>query len=153
MAESGSNPLIPELLLDKQLCFPLYACSRLITRLYQPILEPLGLTYPQYIVMMILWQQSPCAVSAIGERALLASNTLTPLLKRLEVQGLVTRSRASQDERVVTIALTDAGRALHQRCAEVPGRIFERTGFAEDKACQLKALLDELVPLLSQRMS
>ena len=153
MAESGSNPLIPELLLDNQLCFPLYACSRLITRLYQPILEPLGLTYPQYIVMMILWQQSPCAVSAIGERALLASNTLTPLLKRLEMQGLVTRSRASQDERVVTIALTDAGRALQQGCAAVPGQIFERTGFAEDKARELKRLLDELVPLLSQRMS
>ncbi len=92
-----------DLLLEHQICFPLYAASRLLTRLYQPLLEPLGLTYPQYIVLMILWEDAPCTVSHIGERAQLASNTLTPLLKRLEQSGLVQRERSSDDERVVDL--------------------------------------------------
>lgn len=134
--------------LDRQLCFPLYAASRLVTRLYQPLLEPLGLTYPQYIVLMILWEESPCSVSRIGERALLASNTLTPLLKRLELQGLVLRSRAAHDERVVTIELTEAGRALRGDCACVPVKLFDQIGYPVDEALRLKEHLDALLARL-----
>ncbi|NSL53491.1 MarR family winged helix-turn-helix transcriptional regulator [Uliginosibacterium aquaticum] len=135
--------------LEQQLCFPLYAASRLVTRLYQPLLEPLGLTYPQYIVLMILWEESPCSVSRIGERALLASNTLTPLLKRLEQQGLVQRSRAAHDERVVTIALTEAGQALRRDCACVPAKLYQQVGYPLDEARQLKAQLDTLLARLA----
>lgn len=134
--------------LDRQLCFPLYAASRLITRLYQPLLEPLGLTYPQYIVLMILWERSPCSVSEIGERAQLASNTLTPLLKRLETQGLIARTRGQTDERVVFIALTAAGTALKAQCACIPARLFERIGYPADQAVSLKQHLDALLQRL-----
>lgn len=138
-------PATDYLLLEKQLCFPLYAASRLVTRLYQPLLEPLGLTYPQYIVLMILWEASPCAVSQIGERAQLASNTLTPLLKRLEQLGLVTRERSSQDERVVQIGLTTAGRELKAHCACIPLQLFEKIGYPAEDALALKAQLDRLL--------
>ncbi|MBK9393811.1 MAG: MarR family transcriptional regulator [Uliginosibacterium sp.] len=135
--------------LDQQICFPLYAASRLVTRLYQPLLEPLGLTYPQYIVLMILWEESPCSVSRIGERALLASNTLTPLLKRLEQQGLIARRRSAHDERVVTIALTEAGQALRGECACVPLQLFAQIGYPVEDALLLKGQLDALLARLS----
>lgn len=145
----NTQPPADLLQLDQQICFPLYAASRLVTRLYQPLLEPLGLTYPQYIVLMILWEESPCSVSRIGERALLASNTLTPLLKRLEQQGLVARRRAAHDERVVTIALTEAGKALRGDCACVPLKLFEQIGYPVEDALQLKAHLDTLLGRLA----
>ena len=138
-------PSTDDLLLDQQLCFPLYAASRLLTRLYQPLLEPLGLTYPQYIVLMILWEDAPCAVSHIGERAQLASNTLTPLLKRLEQTGLVQRVRSSEDERVVNINLTPAGRALQKKCACIPTQLLERMGYSSQDALKLKKQLDSLL--------
>ena len=136
--------------LDVQLCFRLYAASRLITRVYQPILDPLGLTYPQYIVLMILWEDAPCPVSHIGARALLNTNTLTPLLKRLEQQGLVRRQRRADDERVVEIRLTDAGVALKDRCACVPAALAARTHFPLEKAAALAGLLDELLAGLGE---
>ena len=115
--------LSPEdyLLLDYQLCFPLYAASRLMTKLYQHELEPLGLTYPQYVVLLILWEDAPCSVSTIGNRAELASNTLTPLLKRLESMGLVERHRDLHDERVVIVQLTKDGKALKKKCLDING--------------------------------
>lgn len=134
-----------DLLLEHQICFPLYAASRLLTRLYQPLLEPLGLTYPQYIVLMILWEDAPCTVSHIGERAQLASNTLTPLLKRLEQSGLVQRERSSDDERVVVISLTAAGRGLKQKCACIPAELFKRMGSTPQEAQKLKQQLDRLL--------
>lgn len=137
--------------LDVQLCFRLYAASRLITRLYQPLLEPLGLTYPQYIVLMILWEDAPCPVSHIGERALLNTNTLTPLLKRLEQQGLVRRQRRHEDERVVEIHLTKAGRALRPRCAGIPAELSGMTHFPLGNAEALTALLDELLAGLREQ--
>jgi len=137
--------------LDVQLCFRLYAASRLITRLYQPLLEPLGLTYPQYIVLMILWENAPCPVSHIGERALLNTNTLTPLLKRLEQQGLVRRQRRHEDERVVEIRLTEAGSALRSRCASVPAELAGMTHFPLEKAEALTTLLDELLAGLREQ--
>ncbi len=136
--------------LDRQLCFPLYAASRLITRLYQPMLEPLGLTYPQYIVMLILWEDAPCSVSRVGERALLNSNTLTPLLKRLEHLGYVRRARGTADERVVQISLTAAGNALKIDCACVPETLLANVSYSPEKAIALKESLDELIRKLQE---
>lgn len=134
--------------LDQQLCFPLYAASRLVTRLYHDKLAPLGITYPQYVVLMILWEEAPCSVSRLGERAMLNSNTLTPLLKRLEQQGLIRRARDASDERQVNIHLTEAGRALEQDCLCIPGALLARVpGDAADLQ-QLKVLLDKLLPNL-----
>ena len=134
--------------LDRQLCFPLYAASHLITRLYQPLLEPIGLTYPQYIVLMILWEDAPCSVSHIGQRALLNSNTLTPLLKRLEFLGFVCRTRSGADERIVEISLTEAGVALKARCACVPESLGAIVNYPPEKAAALKESLDELIRTL-----
>ena len=136
--------------LDRQLCFPLYATSRLVTRLYQPVLEPFGLTYPQYIVLMILWEDAPCPVSHIGDRALLNTNTLTPLLKRLEQLGYVRRQRRASDERIVEISLSEAGLALKSRCACIPTELSKTTTFPADKMRALKQLLDEFLADLRQ---
>lgn len=131
--------------LDNQLCFPLYAASRLITRLYQPLLEPLGLTYPQYIVLLILWEDAPCTVSHIGKRAQLATNTVTPLLKRLELMDIVERTRNLDDERVVNISLTRKGKRLKQKCACIPEKMFESTGYPLEDGIKLKQQLDALI--------
>ncbi len=137
--------------LENQLCFPLYATSRLVTRLYQPLLEPLGLTYPQYIVLMILWEDAPCPVSQVSERALLNTNTLTPLLKRLEQLGFIRRQRRVSDERVVEISLTSAGTELKARCACVPFEMMKKVNFPLEKAVALKTLLDALLHDLRQQ--
>ncbi len=115
------------LLLDNQLCFALYSTSLAMTRLYKPLLDALGLTYPQYLVLLVLWEQDGLTVSALGERLFLDSGTLTPLLKRMESAGLVSRQRATQDERRVHITLTPAGRALKDEAAQVPGCILNAT--------------------------
>ena len=143
------KPVTDYLRLDQQLCFPLYAASRLLTRLYQPLLEPLRITYPQYIVLMILWEESPCPVSRIGERAFLASNTLTPLLKRLEQLGFLQRQRTVEDERVVMISLTEEGRALKEKCGCIPMQLFEKIGYPADEALALKGQLDALLQHLN----
>lgn len=145
------QPPIDPLQLELQLCFPLYAASRLMTRLYQPLLEPLGLTYPQYVVLMALWEDAPCTVSHVGERTLLSSNTLTPLLKRLESQGYVRRQRSAADERVVELSLSPDGLALKERCLSVPAEVFGRLNLPLTRAQELKARLDELVVLLRER--
>lgn len=134
-----------DLHLDHQVCFPLYAISRLLTRFYQPLLEPLGLTYPQFIVLMILWEDAPCTVSHIGERAQLGSNTLTPLLKRMQGQGLVRRKRSAQDERVVNIDLTPTGNALRDQCACIPMELFAAISYPASEAQALKRQLDQLL--------
>ena len=131
--------------LDEQICFPLYAASRLVTRLYQPLLEPLGLTYTQYIVLLILWEDAPCSVSHIGERAQLASNTLTPLLKKLEQLGYVSRERASEDERVLNVGLTPAGKKLKTQCAQIPQQLFERVGYSAREAQAFKRQVLDLL--------
>ena len=155
-AEAPFAPPTPAndlLRLERQLCFPLYAASRLLTRLYQPLLEPLGLTYPQYIVLMILWERSPCSVSDIGARAQLASNTLTPLLKRLEQMNWIERRRDVQDERIVNIALTDDGRALKSRCEHIPMQLLTRIGYPLDEIQALKTQLDRLLTHLQSVVS
>jgi DNA-binding MarR family transcriptional regulator len=112
------------LLLDNQLCFALYSASLAMTKLYKPLLEELGLTYPQYLVMLVLWEGDGLMVSELGQRLSLDSGTLTPLLKRLEAAGLVSRMRDVADERRVHIHLTAAGRRLRTRAAKVPGCVL-----------------------------
>ena len=117
MAPDTSNPA---LLLDNQLCFALYSASLAMTKLYKPMLKELGLTYPQYLVMLVLWEQEGISVSDLGTRLFLDSGTLTPLLKRLQAAGLLERQRGIADERRVQIVLTPAGRALRPKAAAVP---------------------------------
>ena len=147
IASAATSPLA-QLQLENQLCFPLYASSRLITRLYQDYLAPLGLTYPQYIVMMILWEHSPCSIKLVGDKALLNTNTLTPLLKRLEQQGFIHRRRADKDERVVLVYLSEEGVALQERCAKIPEMLALKLGVNIESLLSLKALLDEILPAL-----
>ena len=118
--------------LDRQICFPLYAASNLINRLYRPVLSELGLTYPQYLVMLALWEQSPRTVGALGEALYLDSGTLTPLLKRMEQAGLVERRRDPEDERRVQISLTEDGRALRKQADTGPETLTQ--GFEGDPA-------------------
>ena len=114
----------PMLQLDNQLCFALYSTSLAMTRLYKPLLEKLGLTYPQYLAMLVLWEKDGLMVSELGERLYLDSGTLTPLLKRLEASGLVSRLRDVADERRVHITLSPAGRKLKTKAAKIPGGIL-----------------------------
>lgn len=134
-----------QLLLDRQLCFPLYAASRAVTAQYGPLLAGLGLTYPQYLVMLVLWEESPVTVSALGERLRLDSGTLSPLLKRLQAAGLVERRRDATDERRVLIELTPSGRALREPAAAVPAAIAEALGLDEQTYRELKAQLSALL--------
>ena len=132
-----SGEPVEALRLDRQLCFALYGAANRVTRLYRPMLEALGLTYPQYLAMLVLWEASPRTVGALGEALDLESSTLTPLLKRLETQGLVARARDPQDERRVVVTLTEAGAALRDKARAVPEQLF----------CKLNLQLDELADL------
>lgn len=112
-----------QLKLENQLCFPLYACARKITGLYTPLLKPLGLTYTQYIVFLVLWEKEKVTVGELGRELLLDAGTLTPLLKNLEKQGYVTRERSREDERVTQICITNKGLDLMEECKDVPSKI------------------------------
>ncbi|MDI1464378.1 MarR family transcriptional regulator [Catellatospora sp. KI3] len=127
--------------LRKQVCFALYSASRALTALYRPVLDRLGLTYPQYLVMLVLWERGEVSVKALGVALQLDSGTLSPLLKRLEAAGLVVRARSARDERSVLVGLTPAGDALRERAAGIPRAIAEATGVP---APQLAALRDTL---------
>ncbi|HEY0192136.1 MAG TPA: MarR family transcriptional regulator [Kofleriaceae bacterium] len=138
------------LLLDEQLCFALYSASRALTRAYAPLLEPLGLTYPQYLALLVLWEGDALAVKDLGERLALDSGTLTPLLKRLEHQGLVERRRSEDDERVVRIHLTAAGRALRGKARKIPFELACQAGYDADSDRSMRELVrlrDELAAL------
>lgn len=148
---TNSLPDIDEALrLDHQLCFALYAASHAMTRLYKPLLDPLGLTYPQYLVLLALWEQDRPTVTELGQRLSLDSGTLTPLLKRMEAAGLLARQRASADERRVHIHLTPAGQALKARAAAIPGCLLDATGCTvpevADLTRQVQALRARLAP-------
>ena len=119
-----SDAPIEALRLDNQLCFALYGAANRMTRLYRPMLDALGLTYPQYLAMLVLWEASPRTVGALGDALDLDSSTLTPLLKRLEAGGLVERRRDPEDERRVIVALTDKGRALRDHAIGIPEKLF-----------------------------
>jgi DNA-binding MarR family transcriptional regulator len=134
--------------LDNQLCFALYAASRAMTGAYQPLLDQLGITYPQYLVLLTLWEEDGARVSRIGERLYLDSATLTPLLKRLEARGLVERRRSSADERVVEVFLTGEGKKLRRRAEEVPRAAFRRSGLSAAELARLRGALVELAARL-----
>ena len=135
------NPLA----LENQLCFPLYAASKELTRRYKPLLDPLGLTYTQYVTMMALWEQDGIPVKELGRRVYLDSATLTPLLKRLEARGYVRRERSQVDERSVIISLTEEGRTLRERALTVPVQMGNCLHMEPEDAMQLKALLEQLL--------
>jgi MarR family transcriptional regulator, organic hydroperoxide resistance regulator len=116
--------------LEELICFAVYSAGHAFNRVYQPLLEQVGLTYPQYLVMIALWAKDDQTVSELGERLFLESSTLTPLLKRLEAAGDLARSRDPADERQVRIRLTSAGRALHRKAREIPRCILEATGLS-----------------------
>jgi DNA-binding MarR family transcriptional regulator len=132
------------LLLDNQLCFALYSTSLLMTKVYKPLLQALGLTYPQYLAMMVLWEQDGITVGEISSRLLTDPGSLTPLLKRLEAEGLLSRTRSKQDERVVQLRLTEQGRALQQEALSVPGCILTSSGL---DIAQLQVLQSDLLKL------
>lgn len=112
-----------QLKLENQLCFPFYAASRLITREYQPYLDKLGITYPQYLVLLILWEADGVSVNDISGKLILNTNTVTPLLKRMEKQGLITRTRSGNDERKVIVNLTDSGKKMKRSAASIPEKL------------------------------
>ena len=139
----------PQLDLDAQLCFPLYAASRAVTRAYGLLLRDFGLTYPQYLTLLALWDDGePMTVGKLGSRLRLDSGTLTPVLKRLEQAGFVTRRRDVDDERRVLVALTPAGRELQDQVCEVPSRLVESLGLGGAESRQLRRLLDDLLDRL-----
>ncbi|MDD4355713.1 MAG: MarR family transcriptional regulator [Smithellaceae bacterium] len=124
--------------LDNQLCFVLYAASRVLTKLYGPFLEKLNITYPQYLVMLVLWEHETLSVGDIGRLLYLDSGTLTPLLKRLESAGLITRKRLPEDERKVMAALTSRGRAMKKQAVSVPVELFCRSGLTVEEFQSIK---------------
>lgn len=136
--------------LSNQLCFPLYALSRKITSHYLPILEKLGLTYPQYLVMLVLWEENRLSVKALGERLMLDSGTLSPLLKKLQERHLLTRTRSKEDERVVLIELTDTGSALKDMAAGVPNDIMCSLQMSIEEMDQMRKLAIGMLEKLSQ---
>ncbi|MGY2289612.1 MarR family winged helix-turn-helix transcriptional regulator [Pseudomonas sp. SDO528_S397] len=132
--------------LDNQLCFALHSTSLMMTKVYKPLLQALGLTYPQYLAMMVLWEEDGLTVGEISSRLLTDPGSLTPLLKRLEAEGVLSRTRSREDERVVVVQLTDTGRALRDKAMEIPHCILGASGMALE---QLLKLQSELVALRS----
>jgi len=137
-------PPVDPLALDNQLCFALYSTSLAMTKSYKPLLDALGLTYPQYLVMLVLWEQGSLSVSELGERLYLDSGTLTPLLKRMEASALLQRVRSREDERRVQVSLTPAGRKLRARAAKIPECMLQATGCALDELLALTARVRQL---------
>ena len=131
--------------LGHQLCFPLYAAARNVTGLYTPLLKPLGLTYTQYIVFLVLWEKDGVSVTEIGEKLMLDNGTLSPLLKKMEQAGYVERRRCREDDRVVEITLTEKGRALQEEAKNIPLKAAGCIDLPPEKAQQLYALLYELL--------
>lgn len=134
--------------LDRQICFSLHAASRAFNGVYRVVLKDLGLTYPQYLVMLVLWEQGDLPVKKLGEQLRLDSGTLSPLVKRLEAAALVRRERSVEDERSVRVLLTGEGTALRERALEVPRRIMRSTGFDLAEIADLHARLDRLTTAL-----
>ncbi|MDX3236376.1 MarR family transcriptional regulator [Streptomyces sp. ME03-5709C] len=149
MTATAPAPAGEQLRLENQICFSLHAASRAFGGVYRVVLKDLGLTYPQYLVMLVLWEHGALPVSRIGRHLRLDSGTLSPLLKRLEATGLVRRERSADDERSVTVHLTDAGTALHEQALQVPRRISAATGLDLDEINDLRARVDRLTAALT----
>ena len=154
-----SKPAMPApvnvLALDNQFCFALYSASHAMTKTYKPMLDQLGLTYPQYLVMLVLWEQDAILVKDIGARLFLDSGTLTPLLKRLEGNGLLSRNRDAHDERQVRIVLTDAGRALRRQAEAIPQQVLcasgQELGALGRMRAELSAVRDDLFKAMEDK--
>ena len=144
MSSKPASTMIEAQRLDRQLCFALYSTSLAMTKLYKPLLAPLGLTYPQYLALLVLWETDSIGVNDLGERLFLDSGTLTPLLKRMQAAGWVERERDQADERRVIVTLTPAGRALRRRAAQVPFALAQATGCGLDELVALTARLQAL---------
>ncbi|MEG1256244.1 MarR family transcriptional regulator [Clostridium sp.] len=134
--------------LENQMCFSLYAASREVIKLYKPILDKHNLTYTQYVAMIVLWEEDKMTVKEIGQRLHLDSGTLTPLLKKLECRGLITRHRDIKDDRVVIVELTEMGLKLKSEILDVPGEVFCKLNISKEKAEELKHSLDDLLQSL-----
>jgi len=137
--------------LDNQLCFALYACAREVTKLYRPLLDELGLTYTQYVTMLVLWEKDDIAVKTLGERLHLDSGTLTPLLKKLEASGLIRRERDREDERSVIVRLTEQGHSLRERASCIPSQVFQQTKLSPEQIAALREQLHELTAVINQQ--
>lgn len=137
--------------LENQLCFPLYACSKEIVKAYKPYLDELDLTYTQYITMMVMWEYKELRVKEVGKYLYLDSGTLTPLLKRLEEKGYITRRRSEKDERDLIVMITEKGEELKEKAADVPQKVGKCVGIEPQKAQTLYALLYEILGKLTER--
>lgn len=145
--KSGSTNT-PQLLLENQICFPLYSAANAVVRAYRPLLDELDITYLQYIVLMVLWEESSLNVKELGQRLSLDSGTLTPLLKRLEGKGLVERKRSEQDERARIITITKQGMGLKAKASDIPHKLACSIGLPAAQGKQLKALCQQLLAAL-----
>lgn len=130
--------------LENQICFPLYVAAKEVVRKYRPLLDPLGLTYTQYIAMMVMWEHKSVTVGRLCELLCLDTGTLTPMLKKMEAAGLVKRERRKDDERSVTVTITDAGEALRERALEVPAKMAQCVNLSPEDAVRLLELLKKL---------
>lgn len=135
--------------LENQLCFPLYACSKEIIRRYKPFLDPLDLTYTQYIALMVLWEKKSVTVKALGDCLYLDSGTMTPVLKKLESKGYISRTRSTEDERSVVVSLTEKGEALKEQAMHIPGQLDECVKLTREEAAQLRSLLYKILGTLN----
>lgn len=146
-----NQPAYPQLQLSNQLCFPFYAASMLITRHYQPLLDELGLTYPQYLVLMVLWENDNVSVGQISQTLMLNTNTITPLLKRMEKAGLLSRTKSDKDERQVLIALTPQGWTLREKAAQIPFKLVEKINYPIPNAIDLMKNINEFINALKEK--
>lgn len=135
-------------LLESQICFLLYANSREMTKKYKPLLEKLGITYPQYLVLLLLWEQDELTVKQLGDSLHLDSGTLTPMLKRMERHGLIVRMRSELDERLVHVHLTAKGQQLKEKASQIPDRLLDDSGLTDEEAAQLRSMLKGLLTML-----
>ena len=149
MKQPSPSPVAPPLTLESQLCFSVYALSRLITKAYQPLLASLDVTYPQYLVLLLLWEHDALTVKQLGEKLLLDSGTLTPLLKRMEQRQWLSRRRDPRDERSVIVALAPAGRALHRKAERIPVQVAEQLQLAPAEIDALRTQLQQLITILA----
>ncbi len=138
-----------QLKLSNQLCFPLYAASRLLTREYQPYLDKMEITYPQYLVLLVLWETDSVSVNEIAQKLILNTNTVTPLLKRMESQGIISRIRSGKDERKVIVSLTNKGREMKLEAALIPNKLIHGLNTKSMKMEELTALREKLNTLIS----
>jgi DNA-binding MarR family transcriptional regulator len=142
-----------QLQLSNQICFPLYSASRLITKAYKPYLDEMGITYPQYLVLMVLWENDNLTVNQISEKLLLNTNTISPLLKRMEKSELIERNRSSEDERIVIVNLTETGKQIKDKAKSIPEQLLKillNENIELSEVLQLKEMLDQWIEILSE---